>query len=95
MNAVPRTGAQFARGASKQNYETPADFIRAVETRFGRLTVDLACSPENAKAPDRFYEDRLPAWPREGLLWLNPPFSNIAPWASRCAAWQPVHGARL
>lgn len=75
-------------GRSKQDYETPADLIAAVERRFGPIAFDLAAVATNAKAAE-FYtpaEDALVQdWTRlEGLLWLNPPFADIAPWARKC-----------
>lgn len=79
-------------GKSKQDYETPPEFIAAVERRFGRLHVDLAARADNAKAaifvpPER---DSLSLnWAREFAgrrCWLNPEFADIAPWAAKCAA---------
>lgn len=87
-------------GQSKQDYETPPDFISAVERRFGRITFDLAASPHNAKAKYFFaLENGVDAlrqdWsdPKLGCVrWLNPPFANIGPWAEKCAAcrWLPA-----
>lgn len=89
--AAKRTGASFARGQSKQDYETPAEFITAVVNRFGPLAWDLGATRENAKAPafispeqNSLAEDVT--WNYAGNLWLNPPFDNIAPWAAKCAA---------
>lgn len=84
------SGASFHRGASAQDYSTPDEFMSAVVERFGaRLTWDLAASAENAKAPLFFTEadDALTqVWTScAGDLWLNPPFSSIAPWAKKCA----------
>lgn len=79
-------------GRSKQDYGTPRDFIAAVERMYGPLGLDLAATKDNAKAP-RFItpeEDSLTVdWTaRAGseLCWLNPPFSDIAPWVEKCAA---------
>ncbi len=84
------TGAAMARGASKQDYGTPRDFLAAVAARFGARAWDLAATPENAKAPAYLTEkdDSLTCdWSRfRGNLWLNPPFANIAPWAAKCAS---------
>jgi phage N-6-adenine-methyltransferase len=82
------TGAAFRRGKSKQDYETPATLICAVESRFGPITFDLAASAYNAKA-DKYCTEADDAltrvvWPSGGLLWLNPPFANIRPWARKC-----------
>jgi hypothetical protein len=81
--------ASFNRGKSKQTYETPPDFMRAVSERFGPIAFDLACEPETAKAK-RFYTRESDAfqfhWHKNrGLLWLNPPYDNISPWAERFA----------
>jgi phage N-6-adenine-methyltransferase len=75
-------------GRSRQTYATPLDFIRAVETRFGRLDFDLAATPTNAKA-ERFFTRRENAlkrpWvPLDLRFWLNPPYGHIMPWASKC-----------
>lgn len=82
------TGASFARGQSKQDYATPPDFMHAVIDRFGLLSFDLAASPHNTKNPNYFSiaDDSLKQKWHEirGLLWLNPPFDNIAPWAKKC-----------
>lgn len=83
-----KTGPAIARGKSKQDYPTPWEFIWACEHRFCPISFDLAASPENAKAP-KFYtieDDSLskPWHELDGVLWLNPPFDNIAPWAKKC-----------
>jgi phage N-6-adenine-methyltransferase len=78
-------------GTSRQDYETPPDFLAAVARRFGNMHVDLAARADNAKA-SRFVtpeEDsltvpwarRFPGW----RGWLNPPFADIDPWAEKCA----------
>ena len=73
-------------GQSRQDYGTPRRFLDAVERRFGPMAVDLASTPENAKAPSRVDGDSLLAnWSLlSGNLWLNPPFADIAPWARKC-----------
>lgn len=78
------------RGASRQNYGTPWDFIRAVERRFGPLAVDLAAEPGNAKAPIYLTREQnaltVPWGATFGpaLCWLNPEFADIDPWAEKC-----------
>lgn len=83
------TGPTINRHKSKQDWATPTAFIEAVEKRFGKIAVDLAASAENAKNFRYFDEDTnslVQSWHQlEGNLWLNPPFSNIAPWAKKCA----------
>lgn len=90
-----RRGAAFNRGNSKQDYATPADFMRAVEKRFGPLAFDLAADASNAKAARYFTVEQdslaqdwtaldLHDWTRH-WAWLNPPFDRIEPWARKCA----------
>lgn len=82
---------------SKQDYGTPLAFIAAVEARFGKLDVDLAASPQNAKAPLFLTkEDDVLSldWTELGtetLNWLNPEFREIAKYAVKCA----TSGARI
>jgi phage N-6-adenine-methyltransferase len=85
------TGPSMRRGKSKQNYQTPPDFISAVEKRFGMITFDLAADADNCVTGEHFdvEQDSLAQdWTKhDGLLWLNPPFADLAPWAARCAAF--------
>jgi phage N-6-adenine-methyltransferase len=81
---------QLSRQRSRESYSTPKEFMRAVETRFGKPSFDLAATPSNAKA-NRYYTKRDNAlahdWTKlKGLLWLNPPYADISPWAKKCAS---------
>jgi phage N-6-adenine-methyltransferase len=86
------TGPTIDRANSRQDYETDPAFIRAVSARFGALDWDLAASDANAQAPDYFTEaqDSLTQdWVSlRGVLWLNPPYATIGPWAAKCADTQ-------
>jgi hypothetical protein len=88
---IVRTGPSVNKGRSRQDYGTPVDFIRAVETKWGPMVHDLACTRENAKAPSGYYFPEVDALTRNwsadfpsGNLWLNPPFANIGEWAAKC-----------
>lgn len=74
---------------SKQDYGTPAAFLREVELRWGNLTLDLACTQTNRVAPVGLDGDSLGShWPTHDVrLWLNPPFTRIGDWAAKCAEW--------
>lgn len=92
-------GPSINRAESSGDIWTPWEFIRAIEGTFARvLTVDLAASgKESTKAPAWITpeEDSLTLdwndyylYYRHGnghALWLNPPYSNITPWAKKCA----------
>lgn len=91
MDEVQRTGPSVRRGRSKQDYGTPWEFIRACEKRFGPLVADLACTRENMKAPSGLFfgehNSLIADWSGRfptGVLWLNPPFDDIAQWAAKC-----------
>ncbi len=93
------TGASFNRENSKQDYATPWSLIHACEKRFGIIGMDLAASDENKKAGMYFDigQNSLTRdwWPfDETVCWLNPPFSNIAPWAEKCYQ-ESQKGARI
>lgn len=87
-DTLTKTGAALNRGHSRQDYATPWSFIHAVEKRFGKIDCDLAASQHNAKASCFITEEQdslSMRWPVfNTLLWLNPPFGNITPWAKKC-----------
>ena len=74
---------------SVQVVATPWELIHACEARWGKFTYDLAALDDgsNAKAPLWIgpTEDSLKvAWHKlGGLLWLNPEFGDIRPWAEK------------
>jgi phage N-6-adenine-methyltransferase len=82
---------------SKQDWETPPEFIRAVEKRYGPIGFDLAAHGENTKAPVWFSKDQDSLKQDWGKIrtangyavrvaWLNPPFEDISPWAEKCVS---------
>jgi len=88
-------------GRSKQDYATPRPFLDAVERRFGPIRLDLAAHQDNHVCPDWLgpgstkpdaFKVRWSNYP--GVLWLNPPFEDIAPWAEMAAA-EGSNGARV
>lgn len=93
-------------GRSNQVYRTPPDFLAAVSQTFGRIALDLAADGPNVCARwlgpgSSIVEDSLDSrwdWyqlvPTGLLAWLNPPFSNIAPWARKCVE-QAARGMRI
>lgn len=87
MRVVPKQKP----GLSRQDYATPWDFIFALAKRFGPMKVDLASSKEHAKCSDYITkeEDSFSVdWIRRigsKNAFLNPPFSDITPWAKKCA----------
>jgi hypothetical protein len=85
-------------GESRQDYQTPPEFLDAVEARFGLITWDVAASDTNAAVPDdRFFsldginafdDDWSKRFTRTDLLWLNPTFNTIDnKWAPLVAHW--------
>lgn len=81
-------------GRSKQDYQTPPEFLAAVKRRFGirEFAIDLAADADNAAAPIWYNEEAdaltQPWGPVEGghrWSWCNPPFAKLAPWVEK--AW--------
>lgn len=90
------TGPSIKRGRSKQDYETPDDFMVSVHSRFGDLSVDLAATPHNSKAP-KYITREMNSFNVDwrhygGTAWLNPEFNDIGPWAERCMLMAPSGG---
>jgi phage N-6-adenine-methyltransferase len=79
-------------GKSIQDYATPVNFIRAVKARWGSLDLDLAATPNNAKAsryitPEQNSLSSETKWDvgPHVTCWLNPPFGRIEPWVRKVA----------
>lgn len=96
------TGPTINRGKGNNNAATPWKFIKAVENKFGPLGWDLAASKENSKVGFGHYFNEVDnalvrSWSGlklKELAWLNPPFTNITPWAKKCAE-EVQMGARI
>ncbi len=89
---LSRTGPSINKGHSKQDYQTPKAFMEVVIARFGMIAHDLAADKDNAQSQISFFskeEDSLGHdWNGlSGNLWLNPPFSDITPWAKKCSEY--------
>lgn len=93
---TPTLGPTMKRHKSAQDLETPNEFIRAVQHKFGLLSWDLACNTNNSKAPALITssdDSLVVVWSelesvymeKRTLLWLNPPFDPITPWVRKCA----------
>lgn len=85
-------------GRSFQDYSTPEEFMIAVEDRFGSPDHDLAALTTNGWA-DAHYSPEVnaltqdwstipPKFNKHPVLWLNPPFARIAPWAKKCSEYK-------
>lgn len=86
-------------GKSRQDYQTPTDFLNAVRRRLGiqGFTVDLAATEENAVC-DEYFTEAINAlkqgWSFAGWCWLNPPFKRIDPWVQK-AYQESRRGGRI
>lgn len=98
---IQETQAQRDARQRAGEVSTPRPFLDAVEERFGPIMLDLAANESNhvvgpwfgpgSKVPDAL----AVRWPRHGgLLWCNPPFKHIEPWATK-AHEEQAHGARV
>jgi phage N-6-adenine-methyltransferase len=92
-------------GRSKQDYQTPPEFLAAVKKRLHTNVFgwDLAASKENTACEFGWYDEEQDSlkqnWHeiQNGWMWLNPPFSNIAPWVYKASdeAWKGAFIAML
>lgn len=97
-------GASLNPHRSKQNYATPEAFVVSAKRRLGidRFEHDFAADQFNAKALTYFDEARdalsVPDWHtyiEGGWGWLNPPYTDIDPWARRCKELKWRHGGSI
>ena len=78
---------------SQQNSATPWEFINSVKSHLNvEFGFDIACTTEDAKAPDGYYFDKgIDALTQDWSTitattsWLNPPWKKIKPFAKKCA----------
>lgn len=94
--AVPKRRKPQNRHESRQDYETPAEFITALERRYDRtIDVDLACTVKTARAPRWYAGDSLSidwreAYGPKAMMWCNPPYKDITPWARKSSTFGPA-----
>lgn len=91
-------------GRSKQDYQTPPEFIAALKLRLAidNFSIDLAATVENRVALFHYDEgmdalaDRNSWNPAPGgWAFLNPPYSNIAPWVAKAYREGGAFGAHI
>jgi phage N-6-adenine-methyltransferase len=80
---------------TRQDYQTPRELLRAVESRFGLITLDVAAHDQNhvcggewlgPGSPIAENAFEVPSWSElalGGLIWCNPPYERIRPWVRR------------
>lgn len=84
----PRPGAPD--GWSTDDWATPPAFVAALEAEFGKFDLDPCATDQTAKA-DRYFtiEENGLVQPWAGLVFVNPPYSNVAPWIEKAIAeWE-------
>lgn len=93
-------------GRSEQVVATPRVFAEAVEGRFGPIFLDAAATEDNSLGflhfgPDSHWPDALAVkrWAdglvmANDLIWVNPPYAKIEPWAMKCVEQQAL-GCRI
>jgi len=77
------------------DFRTPRDLFSSLDDRFS-FTLDAAASHDNALCPDYFTEDDdglKQKW--SGVVWCNPPYSNVEPWISKALAELEVKNCEM
>ncbi len=66
---------------TSDHWATPPDTMAQITSTFGVFDLDPCCRPETAKAP-AFYTKESDGLAQQwrGRVFLNPPYSNPAPW---------------
>lgn len=86
-------GASLNRNRSKQDYQTPPEFLTAVRDRLkiNEFGFDLAAS-EESKVCEAFFSEEQDSlaehndWDNTlGWNWLNPPYNDITPWVKKAS----------
>ena len=74
-------------GWTSDDWATPPEIVCEFEEEFGPFDLDACCRPDTAKAPQYFTKaDNALVQPWFGRVWMNPPFSNPAPWLEKAVA---------
>ena len=90
-------------GRSKQDYQTPPEFLAAVKKllEIDFFDVDLAASVNNSVAGPNYYSEENSALDEKnswniggGWAWCNPPYGTIKPWVQK-ALEESKKGARI
>lgn len=73
---------------------TPDEVFGPLNDRFGPFTLDVAAAHHNARCADYYTraDDGL-ARPWSGIVWCNPPFSNLSAWTDK--AWAELGLGRV
>jgi phage N-6-adenine-methyltransferase len=91
----------------RQEWRTPKNFLEAVQHAFGKITIDVAASAENAVCEryiDRAANGLVQQWflpDSAGVLshevaWCNPGFSSMAKWVEKaCYQVDMAHQPRI
>ncbi len=85
-------------------YRTPPELLAAVRSDFGlTFTLDAAADESNAVCDDFLTGPHDPEgecfcglctrW--KGVVWCNPPYSNVAPWVTKARMSAEVHGTTV
>jgi site-specific DNA-methyltransferase (adenine-specific) len=84
VGVATTTPSEKPEGWTSDKWATPWPIVRDLERDFGRFDLDPCAEPQTAKAPT-FYtpDDDGLSRPWFGRVFINPPYSRIAPWCER------------
>jgi phage N-6-adenine-methyltransferase len=72
--------------SKRQNWATPAALCALIARLWGGIALDpCAARHSRIRARARYFTGGLERpWPARGLVYVNPPYDEIAKWAARC-----------
>lgn len=98
LNSAAALGVHFS--SRDQSWNTPQNVIDAIVRVLGRIGLD-PCSNENSIVParhewrpERDGDSLGKIWTGRGLVFVNPPYKNVAEWMTKCGEQRAI-GAEL
>jgi phage N-6-adenine-methyltransferase len=96
LSLLQNVARPVAPGGASDEWYTPRYVFEPLNREF-RFTVDVCATDESAKV-ERFYskwnDGLAQSWADE-RCWMNPPYSDIRPWAEKAWTESKFHGATV
>lgn len=84
--------------SGKDDWQTPDSLLKFVRAfAGGTIGLDPCTSAENPTGADTFFTEGglEKRWSSDGLVWVNPPYSNAVEWIAKCSYEATLYGANV